>query len=490
MDSIELLLSQIDRLCAISDEVVEESYRLTISGSKVDQAIAELCLEIGQSSSDLTLPCPTFKVGNENVDAEEVTEFVCSEDSKWCVVISKNPLAQRLALNKGDVSDFNHILFLSELRAIKWVKARDPFITENGDIEPDFVDKTIIWIYNLTTACGGNHIIVLPANQTIENTNATNKNFALPEASEVADLVKINSDNHLRIRPDAFIITWGERNSEIAVAFILLAVKNLLASISNELKSVGVDYFVSFKGTKVLTKSLCENVDVDLSILQDNLIKTVSWVYAERKETRLQLVMDRLSLDIIPANSFYKEVSENINIALQQSQDSYAFVILDRKDAYHKEMRELLKDMRSQADMYASKVRDLVSNITRDILGILAFVGYSFLGKFDKKNISELLDSHELNLLVKFLAGYLFLSCVLQVVVHLRDAFLTSKESENWLKVLQRYTSREENKESFLQPIKKRRGTLYISLSIMAVIYLILALCTWNLPSIVSFLLA
>ncbi|EOH3003544.1 hypothetical protein ACL0YQ_005212, partial [Citrobacter freundii] len=287
-----------------------------------------------------------------------------------------------------------------------------------------------------------------------------------------------------RIRPDAFIITWGERNSEIAVAFILLAVKNLLASISNELKSVGVDYFVSFKGTKVLTKSLCENVDVDLSILQDNLIKTVSWVYAERKETRLQLVMDRLSLDIIPANSFYKEVSENINIALQQSQDSYAFVILDRKDAYHKEMRELLKDMRSQADMYASKVRDLVSNITRDILGILAFVGYSFLGKFDKKNISELLDSHELNLLVKFLAGYLFLSCVLQVVVHLRDAFLTSKESENWLKVLQRYTSREENKESFLQPIKKRRGTLYISLSIMAVIYLILALCTWNLPSI------
>ncbi|WP_145494302.1 hypothetical protein [Yersinia bercovieri] len=175
---------------------------------------------------------------------------------------------------------------------------------------------------------------------------------------------------------------------------------------------------------------------------------------------------------------------------MQQSQDSYAFVILDRKDAYHKEIRELLKDMRSQADMYASKVRDLVSNITRDVLGILAFVGYSFLGKFDNKNIDQLLASHELSLLVKFLSGYLILSCVLQVIIHSRDAFLTLNESEKWLKVLQRYTSREENQESFLLPIRKRRRTLFISLGVMVSIYIVLALTMWFLPTIVTWLLS
>lgn len=147
-------------------------------------------------------------------------------------------------------------------------------------------------------------------------------------------------------------------------------------------------------------------------------------------------------------------------------------------------MRELLKDMRSQADMYASKVRDIVGNVTRDTLGVFAFVGYSFLGKFDKTNLDELLKSHELSLLVKFLAGYLLLSFGLQLIVHCRDASLTTTESKKWLNVLQRYTSREENKESFLEPITKRRRTLYWALLIMALIYLPLAIATWKLPTI------
>ncbi|EBW2650618.1 hypothetical protein DEI20_23675 [Salmonella enterica subsp. enterica serovar Newport] len=163
---------------------------------------------------------------------------------------------------------------------------------------------------------------------------------------------------------------------------------------------------------------------------------------------------------------------------------------LDRKDAYHKEMRELLKNMRSQADMYASKVRDIVGNVTRDILGVFAFVGYSFLGKFDKANINELLASHELALLVKFLAGYLVLSCAMQVIVHWRDASLTTEESKKWLRVLQRYTSREENKESFLEPIMKRKKTLFLALFIIMMVYTILAICTWNLPVIASYLLS
>jgi hypothetical protein len=56
-------------------------------------------------------------------------------------------------------------------------------------------------------------------------------------------------------------------------------------------------------------------------------------------------------------------------------------------------MRELMKDMKAQADLFAAKVRDLVASLTRDILGVLVFIGFSFIGKFDQKNLASLLIS-------------------------------------------------------------------------------------------------
>lgn len=90
---------------------------------------------------------------------------------------------------------------------------------------------------------------------------------------------------------------------------------------------------------------------------------------------------------------------------------------------------------------------------------------------------------------MKFLAGYLLLSCVLQISAHWRDSVLSSRESERWLKVLQRYTSREENGANFLKPINTRKTTLYISFGIMVLVYAALFFATWNLPSLAKFLL-
>ncbi|MBU9832558.1 hypothetical protein J1779_21785 [Rahnella sp. FC061912-K] len=487
--TIGVLLTKLDRLCEISSEVLEESYRLTVTGSCIDQELVALCSEIEQLTNILGLPCPTLKVGGNIVDFDEMVDFLHAEKSDWCIVLSKKQIAELLAQRSDDVISDINVFFLSEARALDWVKNIDPFSEVTSQHEPDFKKSTSIWVHKLSQASGGDFISIIPADgvyvRGLDRTVAT-----LPDAREVSDLVHINSEEYLQIKPKNFILTWGDFSSEIALAFSLISIRNLVASICYELKKENGNYYACFKGTKKLTVNLSENAFVDIIKLNEELIKTVSWVYRERAETRLQLVMDRLSLDIITTNDFYSELAENISTALQQSQDSYAFVILDRKDAYHKEIRELLKDMRSQADMYASKVRDLVSNITRDVLGILAFVGYSFLGKFDNKNIDQLLASHELSLLVKFLAGYLILSCALQVVIHSRDACLTLSESEKWLKVLQRYTSREENQESFLLPIRKRRKTLFFSLGAMVIIYLLLASSMWFLPRIVTWLLS
>lgn len=64
--------------------------------------------------------------------------------------------------------------------------------------------------------------------------------------------------------------------------------------------------------------------------------------------------------------------------------------MFERMDAYHKEMREFIKDMNSQADLYAAKVRD--------ILGLLVLVDFSFIAKFDPTKPQELNSSQAFKL--------------------------------------------------------------------------------------------
>ncbi|MEN4050196.1 hypothetical protein P9A10_16365 [Serratia marcescens] len=485
MKDIVGMIEQIHELVLRSDVVTEESYRLTLKGCKVTNDIAKICDGIGNACSELDMLCPTIMVSGSSVDSEEVSDYVGVDDSPWSILISKNLLAD--ALKPDNKPDSKNVLFLCEARALDWVKTVDPFAAPTIELAPDFSQETFIWIYGLEKAFGGPCVNVLPVNK--HNDINQVDDLTLPNAIQISESVKISSDTHLKIRPNAFLINWGDLTSDLAKGFIALGIDNLIASLAFEVKRYEGKYTISFKGTKLVTKTLDRNIDANCFDLQRKLIKTVSWAYKERSETRLQLIMDRLSLDIEPEQSIYEGLSLYIDEALQQAQDSYAFVILDRKDAYHKEMRELLKDMRSQADMYASKVRDLISNITRDILGILAFVGFSFLSKFDKKNLMDLLDSHELSILVKFLAGYLLLSCILQISAHWRDSFLSTRESQRWLKVLQRYTSREENSNNFLQPINSRKNTLYFSFVVMVLVYVALFITTWNLPAIAKYFL-
>ena len=248
-------------------------------------------------------------------------------------------------------------------------------------------------------------------------------------------------------------------------------------------------YEATLQGTKRLSLSLFDIGQKAGSKTLQQLIEAVAWVYDERPETRLGLLMDRLSIDIERGQSLLSGTEHHLAAALNQARDSYAFVILDRKDAYHKEIRELMKDMKSQADLYAQKVRDLVSSIARDALGILIFITFSFVARFDKENFSELLGSAGLSVISKVLACYLVLSLIIQSAAHFRDVVLSDQESKKWLDVLQHYSSSDDKENRFLEPIRKRRNTFYIALAIAALIYMMLTIATWNLPSLIGWLI-
>lgn len=488
MTSVLVLLERVEELLVLADTIDEECYRIVVEGNHVSAEVAQLCTDIESICSSLSIAPPTFKAdGTILDDADELNDYSGRGICSWNMILSKETIINKLVSGMDFADEKDNLLYFSESAVIKWIESINPFTVSESDMGPSFDNDIIVWLNNSKIRFGGNKIAVFP----VGNTDFPEiQSKPLPERKDISELVRTNGDELLKIRPDTFVILWGDKTNALAESIMHLAIKSLVASISYELKKCDSSYLITFKGTKSFTADLNAKCNAPIEKLQNDLIKTVRWVYSERCETRQQLVMDCLSLDMNATNNFYDELNENLSVSLQQSQDSYAFVILDRKDAYHKEMRELLKDMRSQADMYASKVRDIVGNVTRDTLGVFAFVGYSFLGKFDKANISELLKSHELSLLVKFLAGYLVLSFIMQLTIHLRDSSLTTRESKEWLRVLQRYTSREENKESFLKPIRKRKKTLNWALVIMGIIYITLAASTWNLPKIALWLLS
>lgn len=480
--TIHHLLGIIEGLAVDSVVVTEESRRLTLEGQSLNGNIRNKLARLfdhlrQQGCSDAGV----IRVSNtQNLGLDDLSE-ASLDDEPWRLVLAKSALAK--AISARDIEDT--LLFFSLNGFHSWLENVDPFVHPLSP-EPDFAKPTTIRVNGLQHAFGGELLWVLPIDDPVQETKAV----SMPPMSEIHGLIHVNAaDRSIRVCPSGFALTWGVIDENTAGPLLKMSALVLSACLVQELKRVDGQYEATLRGTKRVSMPLAKPNQIIQSQTLAKLVETVVWVYQERPETRLKLVMDRLSIDSQPEDTLLFCMQEYLDVALQQARDSYAFVILERKDAYHKEMRELMKDMKAQADLFAAKVRDLVTSLTRDILGVLVFVGFSFIGKFDQKNLASLLISDELSLVVKFLAGYLILSCVLQLVMHWRDVSLTYRESQKWLDTLQNYTSRKDKEDSFLSLIHKRKTTLYIAMGISGLLYAGLSLVTWNLPCLIQRLL-
>lgn len=481
MPATAILFNEVDALCAQAAQINEESFRLTAEGIALDSNVAKRLLQIRTLIGQLGLEAPNISVGEESIDDGDLLQPDSVLGQKWRMVLAKPDLASQFSARPTE----DTVLFLSVAGFQKWVEKLDPF-TKPGGYSPDFSGPTTIRVRGLVHGFGGPSLWVLP----LEGKVPTIVESQLPEDAAVHELVHINADELIRIRPQAWALNWGDLASTHAAAMCRLSAMVLSTCLVQEIRREQQQTQVTLRGTKRLSLPLVASNDAKLHELLPCLIETVEWVYCERPETRLKLIMDRLSIDIDAHGSLLAGMRAFLCAALQQARDSYTFVILDRKDAYHKEMRELMKDMKSQADLYAAKVRELVTSLTRDILGILVLVGFSFIGKFDPTNLNGLLISHEFSLLSKVLAGYLVLSCALVLLTTERDAAMAYTEIKKWLEVLQNYTSRADYEERFISPVNTRRRFLWGTMVAVGCIYVLLALLVWNLSFVIKLLLA
>lgn len=474
------LLDAIDELRAHATQFIDESFRLALEGDALGGAVNAALQKVFELADNLGIDAPSLLISDETTDPADLAEPTF-DGEQWRLVLGKTPIAQLMRARDNETT-----LFFFTLEGFhKWLSRIDPFLYPSSN-EPDLTLPTTVRVKGLTEGFGGPLLWVLPPDGEAPEVPA----YALPDQADVHALIHTNAAKPLRVCPAAYALTWGNFGTPQAEPLTRLSACVLAACLVQELKNTDAGYEAILRGTKRLSLPLFDSQQQVASEALARLLEAVRWVYEERPETRLRLVMDRLSIDIEHGQSLLSGAEKYLAAALQQARDSYTFVILDRKDAYHKEIRELMKDMKSQADLYAAKVRDLVSALTRDVLGVLVFIGFSFIGKFDQRNLQVLLESSELSLLVKFLAGYLVLSCALQFSSHLRDADLAYEESKKWLDVLQHYSSQADKEDRFLSPINKRRMTLFFAMGIAGFIYACLVLITWNLPFVIELLLA
>lgn len=479
------LVESIKSLCKLALSAKEDVLRLILDGVSLGGEVNDSLLTVIRISKELQLSVPSlFVVIGDDTELISLEELASgSHDGEaWRLIIAKSEVAGLLPAREND----HGIVFFSLNAFHEWIARWDPFLRPTATT-PDLSKPTTIRVCGLKDSFGGPCLWVLP----LDDAKPLVEDLTLPSSSEVHSLIHTNSTKALRVCPKSYSMTWGAIESAEALPLVRLSVNVMASSLVQELRYYGDEYEITLNGTKRLSLVLCNDID-EVEMSEDfitSLNKSVAWVYDEKPETRLGLLMDRLSIDVDSSKSFVYGLSLHLKAALLQAKDSYSFVILDRKDAYHKEIRELMKDMKAQADLYAQKVRDLVSSIARDTLGILIFITFSFVARFDKQNFSELLSSAGLSVISKVLASYLILSLVIQSAAHFRDVVLSDQESRKWLDMLQHYSSRDDKENRFLEPIRKRRNTFYTALGIAALIYFLLAIATWNLPSLISWLI-
>ena len=119
-----------------------------------------------------------------------------------------------------------------------------------------------------------------------------------------------------------------------------------------------------------------------------------------------------------------------IEEATNQAQERYNFITYDRKDLYQKELKDLLKDLKTLSELYSNKLRSLLSNLLRDVLAAFILVGITLFSKTNE--ISQLFENKLIRYIFVAFGFYFILSAVFQIVTDIFDVVRSNKEFDYW----------------------------------------------------------
>lgn len=460
------LFDILSELTSKSIETSESWNNLTLKGILNDTNDKELFIKLDTvvKSSHIN-KIINYQIDDEPLeDIDELYENLFL-DSKWKININK--------IVNLDITSNN--FFYDKLEFIKWAESLNPFNKENP------INK-----YNNL------HIVVNDLREPIIGFNFKITNYShntsyeipqvnLPDFEEIQKYVHILSKEKFEINPKSYLVLIAQYN-KYSSPFFKMALKSLSASISSEIIDSNE---IILRGVRKLNLEIIEDNHISFNTsFVEELRNTVEWIYEEKIDLRLKLFLERVTLDINYNNKYVNELVLINKTSLEQAKERYSFALFERKDQHQKELRELLKDLKTISDLYSTKTRTVLSNLLRDVLAGFFLIAISMFSKLE--SIEKIIDKPIVDYIFKSFAIYFILSILYQVLMDWFDICKTESEFNYWKNTSREYLSEDEfNKHKANTLEKRKKGTIIFYLSLLLT-YLLIAYLTWNFISIIK----
>ncbi len=414
---------------------------------------------------------------NDNVKIVDFNDYEISHNSfnKWKLTFNKQGFIEK----KLD-SDCYFNIFLTSIECSNWMNLVNP-IEESNPI--NYFSPLKIIVKDLIYPIGSEYLSLIPADIKFSSHKFLNT-CRLPNFESLQENTHFISETKIRFNPNTYALSEGEYDTQLS--------HSLMRQSSIALSVCIVDEYYSYEkvilnGLKRMKLSIYNSLDSYNYELIKNQIDLVKWLYEDKIQTRKKLFNERLTLEIVESQTLVDALKNYLSESLEQAKARYNFVILERKDAYLKELKELLKDLRTQSELYSQKIRTLLSNLLRDILTALVLVGFTIFTKFSD-NIG--LDKKKLLIYVfDALAVYFIISIIFQSIVDITDLSVTNKEIRYWKRASKELISDNEFDKYHTGSLNSRKISMFILYPLIAFLYFLIAFSCYKYPSVLESLI-
>lgn len=361
----------------------------------------------------------------------------------------------------------------------KWTEELpSPFSSEHPFYKSE---KSVIWIDGLEEQARSSHLIItgtqLNLTSTFENIKST-----LPNDESIRKQVHFISSESINIEPVRFSLPLKFITTSFAKFAFINYQKVLIACLVKEFFN---EDKVVISGVKRIESKLMENETYLASREEISLLEEcVTWAYSSNTTAKLVLLMDRISLDI-SESGIIPSIFIHLKSAFSQASYKYEFVVKDRKEAHAKELIDLQKDIRSATESYSKSATELVSGLLKDALSAIFVIAISLFSRFIGKSITD--SDIQLNVLFYGLAIYLIISVGVRVYLSSVSLSMSLKDLEYWKDTARNHMSSEEFKSHILARTSGYKTLFKYSCIAVVVIYLLLALFVYFIPTMSAF---
>jgi len=244
------------------------------------------------------------------------------------------------------------------------------------------------------------------------------------------------------------------------------AAKRLAYALPSEVRTDNVKKWVIFKGPKSTSADIVTS-GWDSQEAFVALLQAVEWVYAKASdaETKFQFLNSHLSLNWPSGKSWPSGVEDVLPLSLASARDSFAFHIQDvAKDAL-KTLGDLRKGLQEEVAKTQAATRDLVSSLWRD----LGIAGIALVLKLPS---GTQMPQHVLDWIITATAIVLPVSLCVTGGTNWRFNRLTDVSRIEWKPKLYGFVEPMEWNRIVEKPISRGRHVYYLTLLLVAILYL------------------